>query len=152
LLKQSHPKALELLGFPQNIQINVNKLRINRPTCKLGDEIEFSFEVQSLSTNKQNLMIDFIVHYMNANGKTAPKVFKLSKKSIPANGCLTFKKKISFKPITTRKHNLGRHQIEIQINGKTEFEVMWSICIYKIFNYKSTTIHLYATSNINYIF
>ncbi|MFA9370956.1 MAG: DNA alkylation repair protein [Labilibaculum antarcticum] len=117
LLKQGHPKALELLGFPQNIQIKVNNLRVNRPTCQLGDEIELSFELESLSADKQNLMIDFIVHYMKANGKTAPKVFKLSKKSIPASGCLPFKKKISFKPITTRKHYLGQHEIEIQING-----------------------------------
>lgn len=128
LLKQGHPKALELLGFSQNIQIEVNHLKVNQPTCKLGDKIEFSFEVQSLSADKQNLMIDFIVHYMKANGKTAPKVFKLSKKSIPANRCLTFKKKISFKPITTRKHYLGQHEIEIQINGmkygKVEFEVI----------------------------
>lgn len=128
LLKQGHPKALELLGYPQNIQIEVNNLRVNHPTCKLGNEIEFSFEVQSLSADKQNLMIDFVVHYMKANGKTAPKVFKLSKKSIPANGCLSFNKKISFKPITTRKHYLGQHKIEIQINGrkygKIEFELI----------------------------
>ncbi|MBL4561251.1 MAG: DNA alkylation repair protein [Labilibaculum sp.] len=127
LLKQGHPKALELLGFPQNIQIEVNNLSVNRPTCKLGDEIEFSFEILSSSTDKQNLMIDFIVHYMKANGKTAPKVFKLSKKSIPTNGCLTFKKKISFKPISTRKYYLGQHEIEIQINGmkyrKVKFKV-----------------------------
>ncbi|WP_320017595.1 DNA alkylation repair protein [Labilibaculum manganireducens] len=118
LLKQGHPKALELLGFPQNVQIAVNNLSVNTPTCQLGNEIEFSFEIQSSSANKQNLMIDFIVHYMKANGRTAPKVFKLSKKSIPANGSICFKKKISFKPITTRKYYLGQHEIEIQINGR----------------------------------
>jgi len=128
LLKQGHPKALELLGYPQNIQINVINLRVNQSTCQLGDEIEFSFEIKSSSANKQNLMVDFIVHYMKANGKTAPKIFKLSKKSIPANRCVRFNKKISFKPISTRKYYFGRHEIEIQINGmkygKVEFEVI----------------------------
>lgn len=128
LLKQGHPKALELLGFPQNVKIHVNNLIVNRSTCKIGDGLEFSFEVQSLSAVKQNLMIDFIVHYMKANGKTAPKIFKLSRKVLPANGCIPLKKKISFKPINTRKHYLGRHEVEIQINGlkygKVGFEVV----------------------------
>ncbi len=77
-VKNDQPEALELLGFPQNVQIAVNNLSVNTPTCQLGNEIEFSFEIQSSSANKQNLMIDFIVHYMKANGRTAPKVFKLS--------------------------------------------------------------------------
>ncbi|PCH71040.1 MAG: DNA alkylation repair protein [Bacteroidales bacterium] len=128
LLKQGHPKALELLGFPPNVKVNVNNLEVNQSTCQLGGEIEFSFEILSSSADKQNLMIDFIVHYMKANGKTAPKVFKLSKKSIPANDCVRFNKKISFKPISTRKYHLGQHEIEIQINGqkygKVEFEVI----------------------------
>ncbi|PKQ62759.1 hypothetical protein BZG02_11175 [Labilibaculum filiforme] len=127
LLKQGHPKALELIGFRQKLQITVNKLKTNTPTCKLGGEIEFSFEIQSTSIQEQNLMIDFIVHYRKANGKTSPKVFKLSKKVLSAKECISFKKKISFKPITTRKHYLGTHEIEIQINGikygKIGFEV-----------------------------
>lgn len=118
LLKQGHPKALELLGYPGNVKLNVVNFKVNKDRCKLGGENEFSFEIQSLSSKEQNLMIDFIVHYMKANGKTVPKIFKLSKKIIPANGQLFFKKKISFKPISTRKYYPGIHEIEIQINGK----------------------------------
>jgi len=84
----------------------------------MGDEIEFSFELLTKASEEQNLMIDFVVHYMKANGKTAPKVFKLSKKKMQANERLSFKKKLSFKAISTRKYYLGLHEIEIQINGK----------------------------------
>ncbi len=118
LLKQGHPKALELLGYPENVKIDVLNFTVKKLKCKLGDENEFSFEIQSFASKEQNLMIDFVVHYTKANGKTAPKVFKLSKKSIPANSQLSFKKKISFKEISTRKYYPGLHEIEIQINGK----------------------------------
>lgn len=127
LLKQGHPRALELLGYPQNIKIDVVNFCVQKLRCKLGDENEFSFEIQSLAPKEQNLMIDFVLHYTKANGKTAPKVFKLSKKSIPANGQLLFKKKISFKPISTRKYYAGLHEIEIQINGKRYGKISFEV-------------------------
>ena len=84
----------------------------------MGKDIEFSFDIASQAQEEQNLMIDFVVHYMKANGKMAPKVFKLSKKKLQADEKLHFKKKLSFKAISTRKYYSGLHKIEIQINGK----------------------------------
>ncbi|WP_372645417.1 DNA alkylation repair protein, partial [Ancylomarina sp.] len=118
LLKQGLPEALDLLGYPTDVQISVDNLILNKEECEMGDEIEFSFNLVSQASEEQNLMIDFIVHYMKANGKTAPKVFKLSKKKLPAEGRLSFKKKLSFKAISTRKYYQGLHEIEIQVNGK----------------------------------
>lgn len=118
LLKQGLPEALDLLGYPTNVQVSVDNLILNKEECKMGDEIEFSFDLVSKASKEQNLMIDFVVHYMKANGKTAPKVFKLSKKKLPAEGRFSFKKKLSFKAITTRKYYAGLHEIEIQVNGK----------------------------------
>jgi 3-methyladenine DNA glycosylase AlkC len=118
LLKQGLPEALELLGYPIDVNISVENLTLNKEQCKMGDAIEFSFDVISKAVESENLMIDFIVHYMKANGKMAPKVFKLSKKKLRADQKLSFKKKLSFKAISTRKYYTGLHEIEIQINGK----------------------------------
>ncbi|MCZ4695461.1 DNA alkylation repair protein [Ancylomarina euxinus] len=118
LLKQGLPEALDLLGYPSDVKISVDNLILNKEECKMGEEIEFSFNLVSKASKEQNLMIDFVVHYMKANGKTAPKVFKLSKKKLPAEGKLSLKKKLSFKAITTRKYYQGLHEIEIQVNGK----------------------------------
>ena len=118
LLKQGLPEALDLLGYPMDVQISVDNLILNKEECKMGDEIEFSFNLVSKASEEQNLMIDFVVHYMKANGKTGPKVFKLSKKKLPVEGKLSIKKKLSFKAITTRKYYEGLHEIEIQVNGK----------------------------------
>jgi len=128
LLKQGLPEALELLGYPMDVKIDVEHLILNRETCRMGEDILFSFDVISMANKDQNLMLDFVVHYMKANGNTAPKVFKLSKKKLPAEGRLGFKKKLSFKAITTRNYYPGKHEIEIQINGKrygkVEFELV----------------------------
>lgn len=118
LLKQGVPEILDLLGYPTNVEILVENLSLNKTHCKIGEAIEFAFQIVSNAQKEQNLMVDFVVHYMKANGKTAPKVFKLSKKKIAANETLCLKKKLSFKPITTRKYYSGLHKIEIQVNGK----------------------------------
>ena len=118
LLKQGLPEALELLGYPTNLNISVDNFLLSQIECKMGDASEFSFDITSKTTESQNLMVDFVVHYMKANGKTAPKVFKLSKKELPANQKLSFKKKLSFRLISTRKYYTGLHEIEIQVNGK----------------------------------
>jgi len=127
LLKQGLPEALELLGYPTDVKIEVEHLKLNKKTCRMGDEIEFSFKIISKAKQEQNLMIDFVVHYMKANGKKASKVFKLSKKKLPANQVLNFSKRLSFKTISTRKYYVGSHEIHIQINGKlygkVEFEL-----------------------------
>ena len=118
LLKQGLSEVLELLGYPITLKISVDNLVLSHAECRMGDEIEFSFELVSKATEEQNLMIDFVVHYMKANGKVSLKVFKLSKKKLPAEGKLSFKKKLSFKAISTRKYYEGLHEIEIQVNGK----------------------------------
>lgn len=54
---------------------------------------------------------------MKANGKLAPKVFKLAKKRIKAGEVVNLSKKHGFKPSNTRKYYPGRHKLQIQING-----------------------------------
>jgi len=62
-------------------------------------------------------MIDYVMHLVRANGQLAPKVFKLTKKTIQPGQMLHITKKHSFKPVTTRKYYPGEHAIEPKING-----------------------------------
>jgi hypothetical protein len=119
LIKQGHPAALELLGYPTDPAIAVRNLVVEPQTVPRGDDVTFSFDIVSLDDRKQNLMIDFVVYLMRANGKQTPKVFKLSTKTIQPGQVLHVSKTFSFKPITTRKYYPGEHAIEPQINGKT---------------------------------
>jgi 3-methyladenine DNA glycosylase AlkC len=118
LVKQGNKAALALLGYSPNPAIRVKNLKIENHKINLGDALNFSFEVQSTGDDSQNLMIDYIIHHMKANGKLSPKVFKLAKKRLKAGETLHISKNHSIKPITTRKYYPGQHRLEIQINGQ----------------------------------
>lgn len=127
LVKKGDRKALNLLGYDTNVKVELLDLQVEEKV-KLGDVLNFSFSILSNEKTSKDLMVDFVVHYMKANGKQAPKVFKLAKTRIRAGEYIKFSKKLLFKPITTRKYYQGRHAIEIQVNGtrfgKGEFELI----------------------------
>jgi 3-methyladenine DNA glycosylase AlkC len=127
LVKQGHREALALLGYPPNPTITVQNLTLRSSHVSLGETLSFSFEIGSDANEAQNLMIDYVIHHMKANGKLAPKVFKLSSKKLKAGETLRLSKNHSFRRITTRVYYPGQHKIGIQINGQVlaeaEFEL-----------------------------
>jgi hypothetical protein len=64
-----------------------------------------------------DLMIDYVVHHMRANGRLSPKIFKLSKRTIEPGEVLHITRRHSFRPVTTRRYYPGSHAVEPQING-----------------------------------
>lgn len=117
LVKQGNKEALAVLGFDSKIKVAVSKIRLKKPAVKMGEDLTFSFEIKSKSRQAQNLVVDYVIHHVKANGKRKPKVFKLAKKRLAAGETVRFSKRHSFRPIRTRKYYTGEHQIAIQING-----------------------------------
>jgi 3-methyladenine DNA glycosylase AlkC len=118
LLKQGHTEALELLGYASSAAFEVKNLTVEPAEVSVGGSVTFAFSLESRGTEAQDLMVDYVVHHMKANGKQAGKTFKLAKVTLPAGSAITLTKKHSFRPITTRRYYPGEHSIEIQINGK----------------------------------
>jgi hypothetical protein len=118
LVKQGHPGALALLGYPTGAEIAVRNLAVEPQSINIGDDITLSFDVESLAEEPLNLMVDYVVYHMRANGTHSPKVFKLTKKRIQPGEVLHVEKLHSFAPVTTRKYYPGEHAIEPKINGK----------------------------------
>ena len=114
LFKQGNPQALKLCGFDPDAQVNLTAFKLNSAEIEFGKTLDFSFNIHSKSP--QRLMVDYIVHHMKANGKLAPKVFKMTKKTICGQELLS--KKHSIRSISTRKYYPGKHLLQIQINGK----------------------------------
>ncbi|MCI0607953.1 MAG: DNA alkylation repair protein, partial [Anaerolineae bacterium] len=102
LVKQGNKDVLAVLGFDSKIEITVSKIQLDKPIVKMGGDLSFSFEIKSKSKQAQNLVIDYIIHHVKANGKLAPKVFKLTKKKLKAGETLHISKRHSFRPISTR--------------------------------------------------
>jgi len=118
LVKQGHEDALGLLGYSPNLAIRVQGLQLNKTAIRMGEDLIFEFEVQSTNDKQQDIMVDYVIHHMKANGKLTPKVFKLAKKNLKGGKTLRLSKKHPFRQISTRKYYSGKHLLEIQINGK----------------------------------
>ena len=118
LLKSGHPRALELLGFSSSPEIIIKNISLEPKKISLGKSVQFSFEIISTGDAEQRLMIDYIVHFLRANGKQNPKVFKLSQKTIQSGERIQVTKKHSFQHITTRKYYPGKQTFQPQVNGQ----------------------------------
>ncbi len=126
LLKNAHPGALALLGFaPAALTVTVP--RLDRDVVALPGELAFEFGIVNTGSAPARLAVDYIVHYLKANGTRSGKVFKLAEVTLEPGESRTFAKRHAFRQMTTRVHHPGRHALELQVNGvrsgHTEFAV-----------------------------
>ena len=70
-----------------------------------------------------------MIHFVKANGKTAPKVFKLKNLTLAPNGSVRIEKNHPVRKITTRDYFPGLHTLAIQVNGKVVAKKNWILNI-----------------------
>jgi hypothetical protein len=129
LIKSGHNEALELLGYSDGAEVTVKSMTLDRDTVAMGEALSFWAKVESTGSEAQNLVIDYVVYYMKANGKQAAKVFKLVKKEILPGETVLIRKKVSFKPITTRVYYPGEHAVALKINGQEMPRVPFTLLV-----------------------
>lgn len=127
LIKKGDKGALALIGTTANAAIKASPLKLNRSTFKVGDRLEFEFVLRSTAKKPQSLIVDYVIHYVKSNGKTAPKVFKLKSLKLAANEAVTIKKIHHLKAVTTRRHYPGQHAVAIQVNGAIAGKKIWTL-------------------------
>ncbi|WP_052592952.1 hypothetical protein [Aureispira sp. CCB-QB1] len=129
LVKAGDAGALKILGFSNNPEVKVQRFALEKQQLKLGEQLVFSFDIESQSAYSQRLVVDYIIHFKKANGSQAPKVFKLKVLELEGHQSIQLKKKQLFQQLSTRVLYEGRHQVELQINGKSfgiqEFELVF---------------------------
>jgi hypothetical protein len=118
LIKAGDGRALELVGVAGEAAVRVFDQRVEPERIARNGEITYSFAVESLAERPQELIIDYVVHFVRLNGKQTRKVFKLARRTIRPGEVVRLVKKHSFRPITTRRYYAGEHGIQAQINGK----------------------------------
>ena len=114
LLKKGDKQILPLFGFGDSSHVNITNLEYHN-SLSFGDDFIFDFTLNS-EENLGNLRVEYGIHYKKANGSHSKKVFMISQNSINEKE-KSFRKKQSFKNMTTRKHYSGEHYISIIING-----------------------------------
>jgi 3-methyladenine DNA glycosylase AlkC len=128
LVKGSHPGALALLGVGAKPEVTLDGVELSASRIMLGGEFTFGFEIVSAGGRSQDLLVDYAVHFVKANGAARPKVFKLRRIKLAPAERAWLGDTVSFKDLTTRRHYPGRHRIEARINGVAfplaEFEVV----------------------------
>lgn len=117
LVKRGDARALAVLDFDA-AQVELRALELAPLILQFGEELTFSFELQSTSDSAQKLMVDFVLHFVKANGSTAPKVFKLKQTRLAAGATIRLQKKLAIRLISTRRYYPGRQRLEIQVNGR----------------------------------
>jgi 3-methyladenine DNA glycosylase AlkC len=118
LVKAGDPGALVLLGFPSEPQIEVSRVRVEPQVVPLGGSVTLTYEIRSTADSPQELILDYIVHHMRANGRLSPKVFKHRKVTLEPGQSLLVEKRHRLQPVTTRRYYPGRHAIQPQVNGR----------------------------------
>ncbi|GAA1551274.1 DNA alkylation repair protein [Kribbella sancticallisti] len=119
LIKAADPGALALLGFRAPAGLVVDGPVLGASGVVVGDMLPFEFSAHNRGTADLRLAIDYVVHHVKANGTLAPKVFKLTTRTLAPGESATIGKRHSFKPISTRTYYPGEHALELQINGRT---------------------------------
>ncbi|WP_426997020.1 DNA alkylation repair protein [Pseudarthrobacter sp. N5] len=126
LVKKAHPGALALQGFAP-ASVSVTPLRLDRDEVVMPAELGFGLEISNTGGQDARLAVDYVVHYLKANGSLSEKVFKLAAFTLAPGEARPLSKRHAFRQMTTRVHHAGLHALELQVNGvrhaRTEFLV-----------------------------
>ena len=125
LIKKGNAQALQLLGYKKTESIHIQNFSIKKNKIKMGEYLEFEFELISKSNKVEKLMVDYIIHHKKANGSMSPKVFKLKSVLLKSKQKMEIRKRHAVKPITTRVYYSGIHKIEIMVNGTKLQQAEW---------------------------
>ncbi|MFC4031199.1 DNA alkylation repair protein, partial [Streptomyces polygonati] len=118
LVKQGDPAALALVGFRgERDALSVSGPEVAVREIQVGGELVFSALIRNASGEPVVLAVDYVIHYLKANGRQAPKVFKLAKRSLAPGESAELQRRHSFRPISTRLYHPGAHALELQVNG-----------------------------------
>jgi 3-methyladenine DNA glycosylase AlkC len=119
LVKKGHRGALAALGVDKRPKVHITNIRLSAKSVRIGEKLRFGLTLESQASRPQELAVDFVVHFIKADGKPRPKVFKLRRLALQARGSSELQGSVSLSPMTTRKPYSGRHRLELLVNGVT---------------------------------
>jgi len=128
LVKQGDARALSLLGAGRAAKVEIARATFSPRRVRLGGELVIDVELASTARTRQDLLVDYAIHYVKANGERRAKVFKGRRFQLAAGERTTLRFTRSFADMTTRRHHSGTHAAELLVNGARfplgEFDVV----------------------------
>ncbi|HEY0636829.1 MAG TPA: DNA alkylation repair protein [Pseudonocardiaceae bacterium] len=117
LVKKGHPEALAVLGATGGEHIRVPRLSVGPRTVVLGETVVIRLDVENSDSRPHRVAIDYVVHHVRRNGRSIPKVFKLTTLALAPGERRSLVKSHPIREVTTRRYYPGDHVIDIQVNG-----------------------------------
>ena len=117
-VRRGAPDALRLLGYGRAASVSIEQVRLTPKRVTIGQRVSVAFLVRSRARTTQDLLLDLAVHFVKANGRTAPKVFKLKRVTLPPGGEATLAASVSLAVHSTRTPRPGRHAVDVIVNGR----------------------------------
>jgi 3-methyladenine DNA glycosylase AlkC len=118
LVKQGSPEAMSVLGFSSSPSVVVDHFDVIPNTIAVGDSIVFAASVRSTGSSTQHLIVDFVIHHVNAGGTTTPKVFKWTRLQLEPGDTASLRRKRTIRHGSTRTYRTGRHRVDLQVGGR----------------------------------
>ncbi len=116
-VKRGDRDALALLGFSDPDAAALSRFEVDSPRPRIGDSVRVSFSLRNSSDRTAAFNAHLRVHFVKANGRTSPKVFKVREVELDPDEEVTLSKSISLQQRTTRTHHAGVHAVEVIVNG-----------------------------------
>jgi 3-methyladenine DNA glycosylase AlkC len=128
LVKKGDPGALAVLGYAA-ADVVASTPRLSGTRVVVPGELSFEVDVRNDGEEPTRVVIDYIVHYRKANGRTSPRVFKLATATLAAGETRRFGRTHAFRPLTTRVHHSGGHSLQVQVNGRRSNEATFDVLV-----------------------
>ena len=118
LVKQGNSEAMRMLGVSHEPRVSVANFKVPK-MVKMNTALEFSFDIKA--DEDADIIADYIIYFQNKLGKlNSKKVFKLKRVSLAkGKSTVLIKRHMLREHMTTRKLFRGKHELGIQINGKS---------------------------------
>ncbi|MGB3314554.1 MAG: DNA alkylation repair protein [Albidovulum sp.] len=116
LIKKGDAATLAIFGR-EKPQLALPVLHLSSNAVRMGQVLDLTAELRSTSRKPQQLTIDYVLHFLKADGRLSPKVFKGSNLTLGAGEVHIFRRAHRFREVTTRRHYAGKQAVSLCING-----------------------------------
>lgn len=120
LVKRGDPAALAVLGHGPSPHLTVTGLTVDPVELPIGGRVRISGTVRDTrdeAAEANDVVVDFVVHFVKANGSTSRRVFKGGRPRLGGGDSASVRCSVSVAQLSTRTHHPGRHRVEVQVNG-----------------------------------
>lgn len=119
-VKRCEPGALRVLGCGGAAKVAVSRVSLLPRRPAIGQSLRIQFQIRNSARKAQKVLADLRIHFVKANGKTSPKVFKLKTLELGPGETVLLGKTVSLAEQTTRKPHPGLHRVEALLNGRAQ--------------------------------